>query len=253
MASCMMAPSHYLKQCGLIIKLINKVLWHLSQWIIMKDLKIPIRKMRLKFICWDNFIPSPEIIHLYSSDNSFVCVMVVSWQLLSQSLIPLASVYSRGTRYPPIVFCDHNTGGQCPKNLKRQTCCMRSQPHERLWPPLLKLNLEMVGKLVSASVAVAKSSIPVFNSISNSNSRDFNSNSIFNSTNFNIRGIRVTKDWYFRQCFNIILNSTPMIFHSLCIKCEFTIFDLQLNFLVRFDERKIFESCFLMQNPWHAT
>ena len=52
-------------------------------------------------ICWDNFIPSPEIIHLFSSDNSFVCVMVVSWQLLSQSLIPLASVYSRGTRYPP--------------------------------------------------------------------------------------------------------------------------------------------------------
>ena len=49
MASCMMAPSHYLKQCGLIIKLINEVLWHLSQWIIMKDLKIPISKMRLKF------------------------------------------------------------------------------------------------------------------------------------------------------------------------------------------------------------
>ena len=49
MASCMMAPSHYLKQCGLIIKLINKILWHLSQWIIMKDLKIPISKMRLKF------------------------------------------------------------------------------------------------------------------------------------------------------------------------------------------------------------
>ena len=52
-------------------------------------------------ICLDNFIPSPEIIHLFSSDNSFVCVMVVSWQLLSQSLIPLASVCSRGTRYPP--------------------------------------------------------------------------------------------------------------------------------------------------------
>ena len=64
-----------------------------------------------------------------------------------------------------------------------------------------------------------------------------------------IRGIRVTKDWYF----SIILNSTPMIFRSLWIKGEFTIFDLQLNFLARFDERKIFESCFLMQNPWQVT
>ena len=194
--------------------------------------------------------------------------MVVSWQLLSQSLIPLASVYSRGTRYPPHSLLWPHHRGPMSQELKRQTCCMRSQSHERLWPPLLKLNLEMVGKLVSAAVAVAKSSIPIFNS----NSRDFNS--IFNSTNFNsnsnsgigielqfqfrnwidpnpgyiwigiqyqIRGIRVTKDWYFRQCFSIILNSTPMIFHSLWIKCEFTIFDLQLNFLVRFDERKIFE------------
>ena len=61
--------------------------------------------------------------------------------------------------------------GPMSQELERQTCCMRSQPHERLWPPLLKLNLEMVGKLVSAAVEVAKSSIPVFNS--NSNSRDF--------------------------------------------------------------------------------
>ena len=156
MASCMMAPSHYLKQCGLIIKLINKVLWHLSQWIIMKDLKIPI-KWDWNLICLDNFIPSPEIIHLFSSDNSFVCVMVVSWQLLSQSLIPLASVYSRGTRYPPHSLLWPHHRGPMSQELKRQNCCMRSQPHERLWPPLLKLNLEMVGKLVSAAVAVAKS------------------------------------------------------------------------------------------------
>ena len=74
-----------------------------------------------------------------------------------------------------------------------------------------------------------------------------------NGKQYQIRGSKVTKDWYFRQCFSIILNSTPMIFQSLWIKCEFTIFDLQLNFLVRFDERKIFESCFLMQNPWHVT
>ena len=128
--------------------------------------------------------------------------MVVSWQLLSQSLIPLASVYSRGQGILPTVFCDHTTGGQCPKNLKRQTCCMWSQPHERLWPPLLKLNLEMVGKLVSAAVAVAKSSIPVFNSNSNSNSRDFNSNSIFNSTNFNSNsnsGIGIELQFQFRN------------------------------------------------------
>ena len=91
----------------------------------------------LKFICWDNFTTSPEIIHLFSSDNSFVCVMVVSRYLLSPSLIPLTSVYS--TRYPPHGLLWPHHRGQCPKNLKRQTCCMRSQSHERLWPALLKL------------------------------------------------------------------------------------------------------------------
>ena len=50
-----MAPSHHLKQCGLIIKLINNIPWHWSQWIIIKDLKIPISEMRLKLVCWDNF------------------------------------------------------------------------------------------------------------------------------------------------------------------------------------------------------
>ena len=72
MASCMTAPSHYLKQCGLIIKLINNVPWHLSQWIIIKYLKMPNSKMRLKLVCWDKFTPRPEIIHLFSSDNSFL-------------------------------------------------------------------------------------------------------------------------------------------------------------------------------------
>ena len=136
MASCMMAPSHYLKQSGLI-KLINKVLWHLSQWIIMKDLNIPISKMRLKLIYV--VTPSLEIINIFSSDNSFVCVMVVSWYLLSPFLIPLAFVYSRGTRYLPHGLLWPHHRGQCPKNFKRQTCCMRSQSHQRLWPPLLKL------------------------------------------------------------------------------------------------------------------
>ena len=86
MASCIVAPSHYLNQCGLIIKLINKVMWHLSQWIIMKDLNIPISKMRLKLICWDNFTPLLEII--YSAVIIVFFVIVVSWYLLSPSLIP---------------------------------------------------------------------------------------------------------------------------------------------------------------------
>ena len=109
--------------------------------------------------------------------------MVVSWQLLSQSLIPLASCLLRGNKVSSHSLLWPNHWGPMSQELKWQTCFMWSQPHERLWPPLLKLNLEMVGKLVSAAVAVVKSSIPVFNS--NSNSRDFNSNSIFNSTNFN--------------------------------------------------------------------
>ena len=35
-----------------------------------------------KIVCWDNLTPSPNIVHLFSSDDSFVCVMVVSWYLL---------------------------------------------------------------------------------------------------------------------------------------------------------------------------
>ena len=109
---------------------ISNVLWHLSQWIIITDLKIPISKMRLKLVCWDNFTPSPEIIHLFSSDNSFVCVMAVSNIFLSPSLILLASVHSRATRYHAHVsFVTTPQGGNgCPKN----TCCMKSQSHERL-------------------------------------------------------------------------------------------------------------------------
>ena len=89
MDSCMMAPSHYLKQCGLIVKLINRVPWHLYLWIIIKYLKIPIRKMRLKLVLWDNFTSSPEIIHFILSAVIIVlyCVMVVSWYLLSPFLI----------------------------------------------------------------------------------------------------------------------------------------------------------------------
>ena len=87
----------------------------------MKDLKIPISKMRLRLICWDNYTTSPEIIHLFctgiGSDNSFVYVMVVSWYLLAASLIGLASVYLRGTRYPPHGLLWPHHRGQCLKNL----------------------------------------------------------------------------------------------------------------------------------------
>ena len=134
MASYMTAPSHYLKQCGLIIKLINKVLWHSLHRIIIKDLKIPISKMRLKLVCWDNFTPSPKIIHLFSSD--FVCH---GGKLLSivTSFNPSGLCLLKGNKVPsPCVFCDHTTGGAMSQEL---TCCMRSQSHERSWPTLLKL------------------------------------------------------------------------------------------------------------------
>ena len=115
MASCMMAPSHYLKQCGLIIILINKVLWHLSQQIIIKDLKITISKMRLKLVCWDNFTPSLKIIHLFGSD--FLChVGKLSSIVTIFNLSGLCLL--KGNKVPsPCVFCDHTTGEQCPKNL----------------------------------------------------------------------------------------------------------------------------------------
>ena len=115
MASCMTAPSHYLKQCGLIIKSINKVLQHLSQWIITKSLNIPISKMRLKLVWLDNFTPSPEILHLFSSDNSFVCH--------GGKLISIVTIFNssghcllKGNKVPsPCVFCDHTTGGNVPR------------------------------------------------------------------------------------------------------------------------------------------
>ena len=57
---------------------------------------------------------------------------------------------------------------------------MRSQSHERLWPPLSKLKFGN-GWLTSECCGNScKSSIPVFNS----NSRIFYSNSIFNFSNF---------------------------------------------------------------------
>ena len=109
--------------------------WHLSQWIIIKDLRIPISKTRLKLVCWDNFTPSPEIIYLFSSDDRFVCH--------GGKLIFIVTIFNpsglcllKGTRYPPHVsFVTTPQGGLS----QEHACCMRSQSHERSWPHLLKL------------------------------------------------------------------------------------------------------------------
>ena len=102
--------------------------------------KIPISKMRLRLVCWDNFSLSHEIIHLFRSDNSFVCVIAGNWYLLSQSLILLATLSTQGEQgtLPMCLLWPHHGGGQCSK----KNCCMKSQSHERLWPPLLKLKFE---------------------------------------------------------------------------------------------------------------
>ena len=111
-----MAPSHYLKQCGLIITLINKVPWHLHQCIIIKDLKIPISKMRLKLVLWDNFTSSPEIIHfiLFSSDNSFVLChggKLIFIMFIVTIFNPSDCCLLKWYKVPsPCVFCDHTTG-----------------------------------------------------------------------------------------------------------------------------------------------
>ena len=105
---------------------------------------------------------------------------VVNWHAIKSSLTVLRHVWCWVEFHPH--HCLRGDRGQCPKN----TCCMKRQSHERLWPPLLKLKFGN-GWLTSncCSSSCKKNSIPVFNSNSNSNSRVFNSNSIFNSTNFN--------------------------------------------------------------------
>ena len=61
--------------------------------------------------------------------------MVVRWYLLSPSLIPLASVHSRGTRHPAHVsFVTTPLGAMSQEHLLHE-----ESSHGRLWPPLLKL------------------------------------------------------------------------------------------------------------------
>ena len=199
MASCIMAPIHYLKQCRFIIKLINKVMWHLSQWIIMKDLNIPISKMRLKLVHWDNFIPSPEIIHLFSIDNSFVCVMVVSWYIVT-IFNPSGFCLLEENKVPSPWSFVTTPKRAMSQHLKRQTCCIRSQSHERLWPPLQKLkfgNGWLTNKCYSKSLNKINSGFQVQFQF-----QGFNSNSIFNSTNFNSNsnsGIGIELQFQFRS------------------------------------------------------
>ena len=83
---------------------------------------------------------------------------------------------------------------------------MRSQSHERSWPPLFKLKFGNGWLISKCCGSHCKKSIPVFNSNSNSNSRVFNSNSIFNSTNFNSNsnsnsgiGIGIDQQFQFRN------------------------------------------------------
>ena len=185
-----------LKQYGLIIKLINKVPWHLYQWIIIKDLKIPISKMRLKLVLLDNFTSSPEIIHfiLFSSDNSFVLCHGGQLIFIVTIFNPSDCCLLKGNKVPsPCVFCDHTTGGQCSKNLK-QPCCMRSQSRGRLWP-LIKLKF-------GNCWLTSKCSCKEFNSSFQFQFQSFNSISISNSTNFNSNsnsGIGMELQFQFRN------------------------------------------------------
>ena len=208
-----MAPSHYLKQYGLIIKLINNVPWHLSQWIIIK---------------WDwNLyvgIISPQAwnYHLFSSDNSFLCH---SGKLIFIVIIfnPSGLLSTRGEqgtlsmcllwphhRCVCVCVCVCVWGGGGGGYVQRAPTTWRVS-HMKDYNLLLKLKFGN-GWLISncCGIAVAKKSkksIPVNNSNSNSNSRVFNSNSSFNSTSINSNsnsriGIGIKLQFQFRNWIN---------------------------------------------------
>ena len=92
--------------------------------------------MRPKLVCWDNFTQALKSF-IYSAVIIVLFVMVVSWYLLSLSLILRTGLcLLKGNKVPsPCVFCDYTTGG----NVRRTYLFMRSQSHERSWPPVLKL------------------------------------------------------------------------------------------------------------------
>ena len=92
--------------------------------------------MRLKLVCCDNFTQALKSF-IYSAVMIILFVMVVSWYLLSLSLILRTGLcLLKGNKVPsPCVFCDHTTWG----NVQRTYLFMRSQSHERSWPPVLKL------------------------------------------------------------------------------------------------------------------
>ena len=78
--------------------------------------------------------PSPKINNLLSSD--FVCHGGKQSSIVT-IFNPSGLCLFKGNKVPsPCVFCDHTTGGAMSQEL---TCSMRSQSHERSWPPLLKL------------------------------------------------------------------------------------------------------------------
>ena len=94
------------------------------------------------------------------------------------------------------VFCDHTTGGNVPSTWKTNLLHEESVTWKIMTSSVKAKIWKLVGKLVSAVVAVAKNSILVFNS----NSMDFNSNSIFNPTNSNSNsGIGIELQFQFRN------------------------------------------------------
>ena len=121
--------------------------------------------------------------------------MVASCHLLSPSLILQASVYSRGTRYPPHVsFVTTPQGGNVPRTYLQ---------HEEsvTWKIMTSSVKAKIRKWLTA-VAVAKKINSGFQFQFQFHSRVFNSNSIFNSTNFNSNsgiGIGIDLQFQFRN------------------------------------------------------
>ena len=86
MACCLMAPSHYVNQCWLII---SKVLWHSLGALSWQDPKIPIWKVRLKitFLEYLSDLPGAnELKSFVKQVPSPICI--ADMQLTSIPLLP---------------------------------------------------------------------------------------------------------------------------------------------------------------------